>query len=106
MDAPPLRRGQKFSGYQAQIVNGIRWSAAARAALAEVTIGGTAVGTGINAHPDLPGRVVEKISAATNTKFRVAENHFEAQASRYAHVEPSTAFRTYAIPFMKIADEL
>src|SRR5439155_19700162 len=79
---------------------------AARAALAERAIGGTAVGTGINAHPDLPGRVVEKISAATNTKFRVADNHFEAQAARDALVEASGAIRTVAISMMKIANDL
>src|SRR6266571_4127020 len=84
MDATPIRLGQEFSGYQSQIDHGIRRISAARAALAELAIGGTAVGTGINAHPDLPGRVVEKVSAAPNTKFRVAENHFEAQAARDA----------------------
>ncbi|HEX9567376.1 MAG TPA: lyase family protein, partial [Thermoplasmata archaeon] len=59
MDATPIRLGQEFSGYQSQIDHGIRRVSAARAALAELAIGGTAVGTGINAHPDLPGRVVE-----------------------------------------------
>src|SRR3989475_604639 len=94
MDATPIRLGQEFSGYQSQIDHGIRRVSAARAALAELAIGGTAVGTGINAHPDLPGRVVEKISGATNTKFRVAEDHFEAQAARDALVEASGAIRT------------
>ncbi len=106
MDATPIRLGQEFSGYQSQIDHGIRRVSAARAALAELAIGGTAVGTGINAHPDLPGRVVEKISAATNTKFRVAENHFEAQAARDALVEASGAIRTVAISMMKIANDL
>src|SRR2546426_158064 len=62
--------------------------------------------TAIHAHPDLPGRVVEKISAATNTKFRVAEDHFEAQAARDALVEASGAIRTVAISMMKIANDL
>src|SRR5881296_3790439 len=106
MDATPIRLGQEFSGYQSQIDHGIRRVSAARAALAELAIGGTAVGTGINAHPDLPGRVVEKISGATNTKFRVAENHFEAQAARDALVEASGAIRTVAISMMKIANDL
>src|SRR2546422_396742 len=106
MDATPIRLGQEFSGYQSQIDHGIRRVSAARAALAELAIGGTAVGTGINAHPDLPGRVVEKISAATNTKFRVADNHFEAQAARDALVEASGAIRTVAISMMKIANDL
>src|SRR5437870_3310110 len=106
MDATPIRLGQEFSGYQSQIDHGIRRVSAARATLAELAIGGTAVGTGINAHPDLPGRVVEKISAATNTKFRVADNHFEAQAARDALVEASGAIRTVAISMMKIANDL
>src|SRR5882762_10998685 len=66
MDATPIRLGQEFSGYRSQIDHGIRRISACRAALAELAIGGTAVGTGINAHPEFPGRVVEKISTATN----------------------------------------
>ena len=106
MDATPIRLGQEFSGYQSQIDHGIRRISGARAALAELAIGGTAVGTGINAHPDLPGRVVEKISTATNTKFRVAENHFEAQAAQDALVEMSGAIRTVAVSMLKIANDL
>lgn len=106
MDATPIRLGQEFSGYQSQIDHGIRRISGARAALAELAIGGTAVGTGINMHPDLPGRVVEKISAATNTKFRVAENHFEAQAAQDALVEASGAIRTVGVSMTKIANDL
>ncbi len=106
MDATPIRLGQEFSGYQSQIDHGIRRVSSCRAALAELAIGGTAVGTGINAHPEFPGRVVEKISAATNTKFRVAENHFEAQASQDALVEASGAIRTVAVSTIKIANDL
>src|SRR6266571_4597801 len=106
MDATPIRLGQEFSGYQSQIDHGIRRISASRAALAELAIGGTAVGTGINAHPDMPGRVVEKISAATNTRFRVAENYFEAQGARDALVEASGAIRTVAVSMMKIANDL
>src|SRR5207247_2589664 len=91
MDATPIRLGLEFSGYQSQIDHGIRRVSSCRAALAELAIGGTAVGSGINAHPEFPGRVVEKISAATDTKFRVAENDFEAQASQDALVEASGA---------------
>src|SRR5438128_1343597 len=102
----PVHPNDHVNRYQSQIDHGIRRVSAARAALAELAIGGTAVGTGINAHPDLPGRVVEKVSAATNTKFRVAENHFEAQAARDALVEASGAIRTVAISMMKIANDL
>ncbi len=106
MDATPIRLGQEFSGYQSMIDHGIRRVSASRAALAELAIGGTAVGTGINAHPDLPGRVVEKISTATNVKFRVAENHFEAQMAQDAVVEASGAIRTLAVSMLKIANDL
>jgi len=106
MDATPIRLGQEFSGYESQIDHGIRRISAARGSLTELAIGGTAVGTGLNAHPDFPGRVVEKISTATNIKFRVAENHFEAQAAQDALVEASGAIRTVAISMMKIANDL
>ena len=106
MDATPIRLGQELSGYQSEIDHGIRRVSSCRAALAELAIGGTAVGTGINAHPEFPGRVVEKITATTNTKFRVAENHFEAQASQDSLVEASGAIRTLAVSMMKIANDL
>jgi len=106
MDATPIRLGQEFSGYESQVDHGIRRVSATRGALAELAIGGTAVGTGINAHPDLPGRVVEKISTATETKFRVAENHFEAQGAQDALVETSGTICTVAVSMMKIANDL
>ena len=106
MDATPIRLGQEFSGYVSQIDHGIRRVSAARASLAELAIGGTAVGTGINAHPDFPGRVVEKISSTTDTRFRVAENHFEAEAAQDALVEASGGIRTVAVSMMKIANDL
>src|SRR5207302_5458001 len=87
MDATPIRLGQEFSGYQSEIDHGIRRVSSCRAALAELAIGGTAVGTGINAHPELPGRVVEKITATTNTKLRDAETHFDAPVSPGSSVD-------------------
>ncbi len=106
MDATPIRLGQEFSGYASQVDHGIRRVSNARAALAELAIGGTAVGTGINAHPDLPGKVVERVSAATGIRFRVAENHFEAQAAQDALVEASGAVKTAAVSMMKIANDI
>jgi fumarate hydratase class II len=106
MDATPIRLGQEFSGYHAQIDKGIRTVTASRAALTELAIGGTAVGTGINSHPDFPGRVVEKVGAATNAKFRVAENHFEAQMAQDSLVDSSGSIRTVAISMLKIANDL
>ena len=106
MDATPIRLGQEFSGYQSQIDHGIRRVTASRASLTELAIGGTAVGTGINSHPDFPGRVVEKVGGATNAKFRVAENHFEAQMAQDSLVEASGAIRTVAVSMLKIANDL
>jgi fumarate hydratase, class II len=106
MDATPIRLGQEFSGYQSQIDHGIRRVTASRESLMELAIGGTAVGTGINSHPDFPDRVAGKIGGATNVKFRVAENHFEAQMARDALVEASGAIRTVAVSMLKIANDL
>ena len=106
MDATPIRLGQEFGGYASQVSHGIRRVSNAEPSLAELTIGGTAVGTGINAHPDLPGKVVERISTATGIRFRVAENHFEAQAAQDALVEASGALRTVAVSAMKIANDI
>src|SRR3989449_1602822 len=97
MDATPIRLGQEFSGYQSQIDHGIRRVSAARAALAELAIGGAAGGTGVNAHPNLPGRVVAEGSAAAHTKFPGAGDHFQAQAGPRAPVRASRATLTLAI---------
>ena len=106
MDATPVRLGQEFGGYASQVEHGIRRVSNARPSLAELAIGGTAVGTGINAHPDLPAKVVEKVNAATKIQFRVAENHFEAQGAQDALVEASGALKTVAISLLKIANDL
>jgi len=106
MDATPIRLGQEFSGYESQVSHGIRRVSNARPSLAELAIGGTAVGTGINAHPDLPRKVIERINRATGIQFREAENHFEAQASQDALVEASGALKTVAVSLLKIANDL
>ncbi|TLZ59858.1 MAG: class II fumarate hydratase [Methanobacteriota archaeon] len=106
MDATPIRLGQEFSGYESQVARGIRRVSNARPSLAELAIGGTAVGTGINAHPALPGKVVAKVSTATGIQFREAENHFEAQAAQDALVEASGALKTVAVSLMKIANDI
>ncbi len=106
MDATPIRLGQEFGGYASQVDHGIRRVQSARASLAELAIGGTAVGTGINAHPDLAQKIVDKVSAATKVRFRVAENHFEAQGAQDALVEVSGALRTVALSMMKIANDV
>ena len=106
MDATPIRLGQEFSGYESQVSHGIRRVSNARPSLAELAIGGTAVGTGINAHPGLASKVVARISAATGIQFREAENHFEAQGAQDALVEASGTLKTVAVSLLKIANDL
>lgn len=105
-DATPIRLGQEFGGYASQIDHGIRNITGVKSHLAELPIGGTAVGTGLNTHPDFPGKVVTKISDYTGTSFRVCENHFEAQSAQDALVEISGALRSVAVSAMKIANDL
>lgn len=105
-DATPIRLGQEFSGYASQIMHGIERIEGVRDSLSELAIGGTAVGTGLNTHPDFPEAVVDNLSEATGIEFREAANHFEAQAGRDAVVEASGALKTVAVSLMKIANDL
>jgi fumarate hydratase class II len=105
-DATPIRLGQEFSGYASMVQHGIRRLENVREHLAELAVGGTAVGTGINTHPKFAGLVVEKISEMTGLTFREAENHFEAQGAKDALVEASSALKTIAISLMKIANDI
>ena len=105
-DATPVRLGQEFSGYAAQIEKGVERIEKSRDSLRELAIGGTAVGTGLNTHPEFPERVVENVSDETGVEFVEAENHFEAQAARDAVVEASGALKTVAASLMKIANDL
>ncbi|XGI84589.1 class II fumarate hydratase [Halorutilales archaeon Cl-col2-1] len=105
-DATPVRLGQEFSGYASQISHSIERVKKTRDSLSELAIGGTAVGTGLNTHPDFPTLMAEKISEKTGVEFREAENHFEAQANRDALVETSGALKTVASSMMKIANDL
>ncbi|HZG41387.1 MAG TPA: lyase family protein, partial [Longimicrobium sp.] len=77
MDATPVRLGQEFGGYASQVDHGIRRLRNAAEDLAELALGGTAVGTGTNAVPGFPALAIEKISESTGLRFREAENHFE-----------------------------
>lgn len=105
-DATPIRLGQEFGGYAGMIARGIRRMQASYNHLSELSIGGTAVGTGINTHPQFAGLVIEKITKLTRLPFREAENHFEAQGSRDAVVETSGALKTVAVSLMKIANDI
>ena len=106
MDATPIRLGQEFSGYARQIELGVRRVENTRAALAELPLGGTAVGTGLNAHPDFAKRVIARLTELTGVEFREAENHFEAEGAQDALVEASGALKTVAVSLMKIANDL
>jgi len=105
-DATPMRLGQEFSGYASMVRHGIRRLENSREHLAELAVGGTAVGTGINTHPKFAGLVVGKISEMTGLTFREAENHFEAQGAKDALVEASSALKTLAVGLMKIANDI
>ncbi|HEU4561592.1 MAG TPA: class II fumarate hydratase [Longimicrobium sp.] len=106
MDATPVRLGQEFGGYASQVDHGIRRLKNASDELAELALGGTAVGTGTNAHPDFPPRAIAHISAGTGLEFREAENHFEAQGAKDAFVSASGALNTLAVSLMKIANDI
>src|SRR5690606_21628008 len=105
-DATPIRLGQEFSGYASMVDHGLRRLRSAREHLAELALGGTAVGTGINTHPEFPRRTIARIAEATGLPFREAENHFEAQGSRDAVVEASGQLRALATSLMKIANDI
>jgi fumarate hydratase class II len=106
MDATPVMLGQEFGGYASQIEHGIKRIENALPHLSELAIGGTAVGTGINAHPKFAPKVCDKLSKQFDHKFIEAANHFEAQAARDALVEASGALRTVAVSMSKIANDV
>jgi len=105
-DAVPIRLGQEIGGYAAMVKHSVRRVETALDSLAELALGGTAVGTGINTHPAYAPIAVEKISTITGSEFREAENHFEAQAGRDAVVEAHAAVKTAAVSLTKIANDI
>jgi fumarate hydratase class II len=105
-DATPIRLGQEFGGYAAQIDHGMRRMLGTRESLRELAIGGTAVGTGINTHPEFGARMAARISDLTGVRFKEAENHFEAQSARDAAVEASGMLKVLAVSLMKIANDI
>ena len=106
MDATPVRLGQQFGGYAHQLTKGIERVRRASEELAELALGGTAVGTGINTHPEFAPRVIALVSAELDLDFIEAENHFEAQAAKDAAVNAAGALNTIATSFFKIADDI
>ncbi len=105
-DATPVTLGQEFGGYAAQIRNGIERIRRAQASLLELPLGGTAVGTGINTHPEFARRTIGEINQQTGYRFIEARNHFEAQGAKDACVELSGMLKTLACSVMKIANDL
>ncbi|MGN6218199.1 MAG: class II fumarate hydratase [Microbacterium sp.] len=106
MDATPVTLGQEFGGYARQIRLGIERVQAVIPRVAEVPLGGTAVGTGINTPLGFPQRVIELIVADTELPITEAKDHFEAQANRDGLVEASGALRTIAVSLTKINNDL
>jgi fumarate hydratase class II len=106
MDATPVRLGQEFGGYAHQVTKGIERARAASDELAELALGGTATGTGINTHEEFAARTIARISAELGLEFHEAHDHFEAQAAKDAAVNASGALNTIATSLMKIADDV
>jgi fumarate hydratase class II len=105
-DAVPVTLGQEFSGYASMIEHGIERFERVRGALAEVALGGTAVGTGLNAHPRFAELAVRELNGLVGVTYQRARNPFEAMQSRDAAVETSGVLKTVAVSLMKIANDL
>jgi fumarate hydratase class II len=105
-DATPVRLGQEFGGYARQIELAIQRVKQAQEVLSEVALGGTAVGTGLNCHPQFSRKVMAIISKETGCSFREAKNHFEAQSAQDSLVEASGQLRVLAVSLMKIANDI
>jgi fumarate hydratase class II len=106
MDAVPVTLGQEFSGYAAQIRLGARRVRNALPQVAQIPLGGTATGTGLNTHPEFAAKVREKLTADTGLDIHPPEDPFEAQANRDALVELSGALKVVAVSLTKIAGDL
>jgi fumarate hydratase, class II len=106
MDATPVTLGQEFGGYAAQVRHGVERLRATLPRLAELPLGGTAVGTGLNAPPGFAAAVIGELARSTDLPLTEARNHFEAQGSRDALVEVSGQLRTVAVSLVKICNDL
>jgi fumarate hydratase class II len=106
MDAVPVTLGQEFSGYAAQVRLAIRRARGALPQVAQIPLGGTATGTGLNTHAEFAIRVRARLTDATGLEIREPEDPFEAQGNRDALVELSGALKVIAVSFTKIANDL
>ena len=105
-DATPIRLGQEFRGYAGQVEESLRRARAAQAELLAVPLGGTAVGTGINAHPEYAFRACARLSTLTGLTVRETPNHFHAQATLDVAIAAHGAIRTIALSLWKIASDV
>lgn len=105
-DATPIRVGQEFQGYAGQAERAIRRLRHAEEELSEVALGGTAVGTGINTHPEFAARVCRRVNAATGLHIRETDNHFQAQSTLDAAVEAHGTLNTVAVSLLKVANDI
>jgi fumarate hydratase class II len=106
MDATPLTLGQEFSGYVQQLTNGLERIEASLPRLLELALGGTAVGTGLNTHPDFAVKAAKHIADITGKPFITGRNKFEGLAAHDALVEFSGVLKTLAVSLMKIANDI
>jgi fumarate hydratase class II len=106
MDATPVTLGQEFGGYAAQVRYGVERLEASLPRVAELPLGGTAVGTGINTPPGFAARVIAEVAAQTGLPLTEARDHFEAQGSRDGLVDLSGQLRTIAVSLNKVANDL
>jgi fumarate hydratase class II len=105
-DATPIRLGQEFRGYAGQVEESIRRARTAQAELLVVPLGGTAVGTGINAHPDYAAGAIRRLSSLTGLDVSESPNHFHAQATLDAVIAAHGAIRTIALSLWKVASDI
>ena len=105
-DAVPMMLGQEFEAWASQIRHGMTRIRGARPHLLELPIGGTALGTGLNTHPEFAQRMCAALAAATSVAVRRADNSFEAMSCRDALVEASAALRTVAVSLIKVASDI
>ncbi|MFF1464875.1 class II fumarate hydratase [Streptomyces sp. NPDC058330] len=106
MDATPVTLGQEFGGYAAQVRHGVERLTASLPRLAELPLGGTAVGTGINTPPGFSAAVIAEVARTTGLPLTEARDHFEAQGARDGLVEASGQLRTVAVSLTKISNDL
>ncbi|MCB1085979.1 MAG: class II fumarate hydratase [Verrucomicrobiae bacterium] len=105
-DATPIRLGQEFGGYAIQIEHSLARLDSVRPRLAELALGGTAVGTGLNTHPEFAPLTVHRLATETGLPLRSADNPFEAQSARDACLEASGILRTIAVSLFKISNDV